>query len=271
MSLLEWESSTDPIFVAFCSLSPPLLAHERYCNVDDIVTHLATAINLCTLICDLVCKHKCQQLKTLFMTMTMPHLTSPPAFLPSSNIILVKVLYIWRFSTYVPLPSRSSAPITLFLSHGLYETIPSFPLWPPYSLWLWHSSWWLGGAFLQLPPFPPKPKHHNCNRDAIHLLFSEIGLHAGILCSQSDVTSEPLGLAHCNPTSDLPTYWLTFPYLHQSSLLPFAKVAIDIQIMGLPSTPSDGHSIHTVSVTHLHQVTEQENSKVWMLIHPTLS
>jgi len=36
-------------------------------------------------------------------------------------------------------------------------------------------------------------------------------------------------------------------------LLPFAKVAIDVHITGLPLPPSHGDSPHMVSVTHLHQ------------------
>jgi len=45
-------------------LSPPLLAHEQYWNVEDILSRLAFAIDLPTLICDLVRKHKRRQLKS---------------------------------------------------------------------------------------------------------------------------------------------------------------------------------------------------------------
>jgi len=61
--LLQWESSTNPLSAAFHSLSPPLLAKEHYRNVEDVISHLVLAVNLCTLIPDLVCKHKHCQLQ----------------------------------------------------------------------------------------------------------------------------------------------------------------------------------------------------------------
>jgi len=33
--LLEWESSASPLFAVFCLLGPPLVANERYSNVDN--------------------------------------------------------------------------------------------------------------------------------------------------------------------------------------------------------------------------------------------
>jgi len=61
--LLKWESSTDPLFAAFRSLIPQLLAKEHYRNVEDVISHLVLAVNLCTLIRDLVRKHKRHQLQ----------------------------------------------------------------------------------------------------------------------------------------------------------------------------------------------------------------
>jgi len=52
--LLEWESSASLLFAVFRILGPPLLANEQYHNVDNVLSHLTSAVDLCTLIHDLV-------------------------------------------------------------------------------------------------------------------------------------------------------------------------------------------------------------------------
>jgi len=105
--------------------------------------------------------------------------------------------------------------------------------------------------FFNCHKFHPKTHFHNriCNTD--HLCISKIGIHAETLCSRSDVTTEPSGLAHCNPTSHPADVFLDLsPTYVDPPVLPFAKAANDVHILGLSLPPSGGDSTHMVHFHH---------------------
>ena len=116
-----------------------------------------------------------------------------------------------------------------------------------------------GNHFFSCQCYHPKTPAHNAIQDVLHLIISEIGMHAGLITSHSSVCHELLNLAQCYPTShpgDLlieckPTYV-------SPPTLPFSCVAIDIHVtISLPS-PFGGDQNSTVTITQHHQKVEHE-------------
>jgi hypothetical protein len=247
----EWSHSTLPSLTALCALVPPLLATQRYRNVDNVLDHLVGHLDLCTLSRDLIRSFKQRQL-TSFLS------DAPPDIRPHLPMILNRhtsegLLCMSRrchdqrlpspyfrlmFCRKLRLPVYSGALSTCSCSKPIDE---------------------FGDHFFSCQRFHPKTAAHNAIRDALHLILSEIGIHAGIISSRSAIHREPLNLAQCHPTSrpgDLvldcaPTY-VTPP------ALPFSKVAVDVRVTSSLPSPSGGDQNNTVTVTHHHQKAERE-------------
>jgi hypothetical protein len=80
-----------------------------------------------------------------------------------------------------------------------------------------------------------KTRIHNSYRDALALILAELGPHAAIIRSKTDVSREPLNLSAAYPTSRPADVCLTLdPTYVSPPLLPFTKAAIDVTITSLP-------------------------------------
>jgi hypothetical protein len=64
--LLEWQMSLAPDLVSFCLLSPAIKGPQSYKGINNPLTHLVETLPLRTLMRDLICTHKKQELQTLF-------------------------------------------------------------------------------------------------------------------------------------------------------------------------------------------------------------
>ena len=116
-----------------------------------------------------------------------------------------------------------------------------------------------GDHFFSCQCYYSKMTTHNAIRDALHLIVSEIGTHAGLIASRSYVQCEQLNLAHCYPTSrpgDLVVECM--PTYVSPPALPFSHVAIDIHVTGSLTPPSGRDQNPMVTITHHHQKVERE-------------
>jgi hypothetical protein len=87
------------------------------------------------------------------------------------------------------------------------------------------------------------------------------GIQAGLINSKTDVHWEPLNLAQCYPTShpgDLQLDVAPAPSYITPPLLPFAKAAIDVNVINSFSSQSVGDSSYTASITKHLQIAEKE-------------
>jgi hypothetical protein len=100
---------------------------------------------------------------------------------------------------------------------------------------------------------------HNSYRDALALILAELGPHAAIIRSKTDVSREPLNLSAAYPTSRPADVCLTLdPTYVSPPLLPFTKAAIDVMITSLPPPPSGDTPTQTDSVTTVHRTAERK-------------
>lgn len=234
----------------FRALTPPLLAPQKYRNVDDHVDLLVGTLNLRTLLRDLTRAYKKRQLKTFR--------NNAPAELAC---LLPSIL------------TRHTSEALLQMSRTQRDQRLESPL---FRLALCRK--------LRLPILPTSDrkckcdrtidvfgdhfftcKHHsktaihNRVRDAVFLTLTEIGAHAGIITSPSDVTLEPTNLAQANPTSRPADVCVDLRHTYAAPpLIPFTKAAIDVSITPPLPPPSGGDSSYTVSVTSHHQSVERK-------------
>jgi len=251
VGLQDWQTSPSPTMSTFRFLATPLLASQRLRNIDDIVTHLVGHLDLQTLTRDLVRTFKRTQLTT-FMA-TAPEYMRPHLPMLLNRHTSEALLCMSRRCRDHRLPTpyfrlMFCRKLRLEIYSGSRSSCPCGKLLDTY-----------GDHFFTCQRFHSKTTAHNMIRDALHLILTEIGTHAGLITNRAQVRREQLNLVHCYPTSrpgDLcveccPTYV-------SPPLLPFAKAAVDVRVTGSFYPPSGGDSSYTVSVTKHHQVAERE-------------
>jgi len=252
--LTDWKTSNVPSLVLFRSLTPSLLAHEKFRNVTDVVSHLVDAMGKRTTIRDLVRSHKRRELQTFYDT-APPELAS---LLPSilQRHTSEALLHMSRRS---PDHRLASPYFKLLLCRKLRLPIYDDNVVPPICRCKTRIDVF-GDHFFGCK-FHSKTPIHNRIRDCLHLLCSEIGPHAGLTSSRSDVVTEPVNMVSGHPTSRPADVSITLlPTYAVPPLIPFAKAAIDVTITGSlqPAvTGGDSHS-YTGSVTRHHQTAESK-------------
>jgi len=211
------------------------------------MSHLTSAVNLCTLICNLVCYinaanfntsgNRYQRINRIVIDVDFEyyckiiHLPATPdlaAILPSileCHISEDSCISLVSITTILSLHPTSYLFVSNCFSQSSMAAKLSFVVVVQQLTHTVYTSS-IAKSFILRPIFT-----------------TETGTYAGILHSRSDITTEPSGLAHCNPTSCPADVFLDLlPTCIDPPLLPFAKAVIDVCIMGLPLPPSGGDS-----------------------------
>ena len=252
-ALLDWKHSNAPSLAAFRSLTPPTLANQRFRNVADVTSHLVEACDLRTLLRDIVRDHKKEQCAHLLRTAPPAIASLLPSLLTRSTsdglISMSRTHPDQRLtSPYFRIQLCRKLHLPVYLDDSLPRTCGCGTTIDEH-----------GDHFFTCTRHN-KSMMSNQIRDALHLICSETGPHAGIIRTRSDVTTEPTNLAHENPTSRPADVCINLaPTYAVPPLSPFTKAAIDVTITGPLPVLSDGDSsIYTASVTKHHLKAERD-------------
>jgi len=185
-----------------------------------------------------------------------PHLRSCLQMLPTSKILAGNRYHLtlqpFFHPSWIITPVKDSC--TCLIGHNHHITLPYFCSFVYIKLFLpvldgYHIICGCGTVvdthgihFFNCHKFHPKTHFHNRICDTDHLCISKNGIHAGILCSRSDITTArafQLGPLQPYVTPSWCVSW-SFVHLHWSPTLAFCKSSnwCAYYIIGLPLTPS---------------------------------